>query len=631
MPLAPLMAFTTTAAPSPSSSALPPASLQSSSHSAAERKQLKKLKKTAASRKRRSVKHERLRTDAPSHAKGVALLRKHQTVPLPMLTPHTLPLASTAWIGLRDTAILDTAERERHSGDAAPELDADLPDARAYMFEETMGLGMVYVPWDGTPTPLVDVDRLSFGLLAGFPRDEKWSTDVAAAATSLMEDAAAKIYPFYGVSFTTRKHTKKKKNGKTSTPASMKPPQRRGDFRSKTISNAMGSGQDFPMASLLSATHMATLVDMLAKRPFQRIAGFTNAMFQLYAPGLHNFYETTMDSLHSWDTSLRRNFDRGVSVFSSATINVRSPSRTSISPTLGGGGGHLILWDLKLVIRFPPGATIIIPSVLLHHSNIAIQAGETRYSFTQYTAEGIFRFVRNGFRTEKAANEDATPEEKIARELERAERWTEGLRMYKTWDVVFEFFFFGGVLLARLECMGTTELTQSASLLAARRVASANYRKKSIVRHYLSNNMNPDLVREKARIRMANCRAKLQGDPVAKEEYLELARANSKLYREKHATFLAQHQRLIRMKNYCEKHGTGAWIDRERRWNTDKGVDTQTLDTQTPQALDSATHESAQAKNEHSRVEHRARLRAVEVERQGAVAEIEVHLESYFG
>jgi hypothetical protein len=31
-------------------------------------------------------------------------------------------------------------------------------------------------------------------------------------------------------------------------------------------------------------------------------------------------------------------------------------------------GGHLILWDLKLAIEFPPGCTILIPSATLHHS-----------------------------------------------------------------------------------------------------------------------------------------------------------------------------------------------------------------------------------------------------------------------
>jgi hypothetical protein len=28
-------------------------------------------------------------------------------------------------------------------------------------------------------------------------------------------------------------------------------------------------------------------------------------------------------------------------------------------------GGHLVLWDMKLVIEFPPGSTILIPSAMM--------------------------------------------------------------------------------------------------------------------------------------------------------------------------------------------------------------------------------------------------------------------------
>jgi hypothetical protein len=62
-------------------------------------------------------------------------------------------------------------------------------------------------------------------------------------------------------------------------------------------------------------------------------------------------------------------------------------------------GGHLILWDMKLVIEFPPGATILIPSAILRHSNVSLQPGEIRMSFTQYSAGGLFRWVDQGFRT----------------------------------------------------------------------------------------------------------------------------------------------------------------------------------------------------------------------------------------
>lgn len=46
-------------------------------------------------------------------------------------------------------------------------------------------------------------------------------------------------------------------------------------------------------------------------------------------------------------------------------------------------GGHLVLWDLKLIIEFPP---VLIPFATLTHSNIPVADGDVRASFTQYTA-----------------------------------------------------------------------------------------------------------------------------------------------------------------------------------------------------------------------------------------------------
>lgn len=65
-------------------------------------------------------------------------------------------------------------------------------------------------------------------------------------------------------------------------------------------------------------------------------------------------------------------------------------------------GGHLVLWDFNLAVRFPPGSTIMIPSALFLHSNASIQKDETRYSIVQYAAGGLFRWAHRGFMTEKA-------------------------------------------------------------------------------------------------------------------------------------------------------------------------------------------------------------------------------------
>jgi hypothetical protein len=77
-------------------------------------------------------------------------------------------------------------------------------------------------------------------------------------------------------------------------------------------------------------------------------------------------------------------------------------------------GGHIILWQLKLLIEFPPGSTVLIPSATLIHANTPISKGETRFSFTQYCAGGLMRWVDYGFRTAKDLMAEKGGKEKIA-------------------------------------------------------------------------------------------------------------------------------------------------------------------------------------------------------------------------
>ena len=85
----------------------------------------------------------------------------------------------------------------------------------------------------------------------------------------------------------------------------------------------------------------------------------------------------------------------------------------------------MVLWDLNLVIRFPPGSTIIIPSAMVRHSNTTIGPDEKRYSIAQYSAGGLFRWVANGFQTAERAGKSETSKEAQAREARL--RWGEGL------------------------------------------------------------------------------------------------------------------------------------------------------------------------------------------------------------
>jgi hypothetical protein len=118
-------------------------------------------------------------------------------------------------------------------------------------------------------------------------------------------------------------------------------------------------------------------------------------MFQSFALQLHQFYKEQMGLLHTAAPYLHRLFPDFVSVFAAATFNFGPNTITLLhvdAANLAWGwccvtalgnfnpdlGSHLILWDLRLIIRFPPGSTIMIPSALLRHSNISIQQGKTQ-------------------------------------------------------------------------------------------------------------------------------------------------------------------------------------------------------------------------------------------------------------
>ena len=137
-------------------------------------------------------------------------------------------------------------------------------------------------------------------------------------------------------------------------------------------------------------------------------------MLASWAPALYAHYQTTLGKVED-KVKIKRCFPG--SCFACSTINIGPNVRTFVHrdmKNLGVGwcaitplgrfdhtkGGHLVLWDAKLIIEFPAGCTVYIPSAILRHSNTAIQPNEARSSFTQYTAGGLFRWVDNGYRTD---------------------------------------------------------------------------------------------------------------------------------------------------------------------------------------------------------------------------------------
>ena len=93
-----------------------------------------------------------------------------------------------------------------------------------------------------------------------------------------------------------------------------------------------------------------------------------------------------------------------------------------------------MLWDLQLVIEFSHRSTILFPSAVLWHSNVTIQKGEERYSFTQYTAGGLFQWVDHGFQKEDNYYAGSSEDEKIEEEETMVRHWAMGLNLFSTLD-----------------------------------------------------------------------------------------------------------------------------------------------------------------------------------------------------
>jgi hypothetical protein len=143
-----------------------------------------------------------------------------------------------------------------------------------------------------------------------------------------------------------------------------------------------------------------------------------------------------------------RNFAR--SVFSAAAFNfgpsvATYPHRDALNLPFGWcavqalghfdhtKGGHLVLPDLCLIIEFPAGTLVLLPSATLIHANTPIQSGECRASFTQYTAGGIFLYIENGFCTETELRVKHKAKYKEMQEKKKT-CWEDGLKMWSTVD-----------------------------------------------------------------------------------------------------------------------------------------------------------------------------------------------------
>lgn len=172
----------------------------------------------------------------------------------------------------------------------------------------------------------------------------------------------------------------------------------------------------------------------------------------MWAPQLYGYYRSQLNSLYKHIPTLRRIFNR--SVFPRAAFNCGEQVSTDVHHDLmncpfgwcsiqavgrfdHAKGGHIIAQELRLLVEFPPNWLVLMPSATIGHGNIAIQVGETRASFTQYSPGGLFRFVDNGFQTQGELKLSNPKKFQQLMDL-KATRWEMGMGMWSTMDEILE-------------------------------------------------------------------------------------------------------------------------------------------------------------------------------------------------
>ncbi|KAJ7876996.1 hypothetical protein B0H13DRAFT_1893464 [Mycena leptocephala] len=192
---------------------------------------------------------------------------------------------------------------------------------------------------------------------------------------------------------------------------------RRGNYAQLTGGNSHGSGQFEPGELVNGAINAAIFASLISNIAFIRLAGFATGLFANWAPNLFDFYWTTCGCFTSGTSTLNGPSSMGSSPpvpLISDPAHAHRPSRLRQSRI------WLLIWS------FPPGVRSS-PSAAIFHSNIPIASHERRFSFTQYTAGGLFRWVEHDFQTEESYFEGLSREERLEeKELGLAARMRRG-------------------------------------------------------------------------------------------------------------------------------------------------------------------------------------------------------------
>ncbi|KAF6759033.1 hypothetical protein DFP72DRAFT_844797 [Ephemerocybe angulata] len=176
------------------------------------------------------------------------------------------------------------------------------------------------------------------------------------------------------------------------------------------------------------------------------------AALSTFFPKLYAKYHSLRVDVEDHLPNLKWNFKR--SVFSAAAFNfgpqvvtsrhrdcMNLPAGFCAITALGNfdseKGGHLIVEELGIVIEFPAGSCILLPSAVFTHYNTSVQPGEIRLSFTQFSSGGLFRFADNGYRTQEDLKKYDEGLYNYMMERKKT-RWERDLALWSTMEELLE-------------------------------------------------------------------------------------------------------------------------------------------------------------------------------------------------
>ncbi|KZT20537.1 hypothetical protein NEOLEDRAFT_1023293, partial [Neolentinus lepideus HHB14362 ss-1] len=182
---------------------------------------------------------------------------------------------------------------------------------------------------------------------------------------------------------------------------------RRGDFPSASYGISYGGGRKPGNVAVQSKNNLRVFHSLFSNPYIERLLGHVDRSLDLFAPQLHKYMALVLDGICQQYPQLHRFCDK--SAYACCCFNLGPRVRTHrhtdhlnipfgwcAITALGRfdpkRGGHLILWSLGLLIEFPPGTTIYIPSAVVEHSNIPVQADEDRFSIVQWMPGPLCRW-----------------------------------------------------------------------------------------------------------------------------------------------------------------------------------------------------------------------------------------------